>query len=56
MSAKSLASRAHQTMAATLVEYTFIIAIISIAGVLLLVAIGSKTNALLENTNSHMPR
>jgi Flp pilus assembly pilin Flp len=51
-----LASRARRKTAATLTEYTFIIAIISIAGVVLLTAIGSATNALLQKTSSNMPQ
>ena len=41
--------------AATLLEYTFIIAIVSIAAVIVLAAIGKTTNNLLEQTNSNMP-
>ena len=41
---------------ATLVEYTFIIAIVSIIGTVLLVAIGKNTNKLLESTNSNIPQ
>lgn len=48
--------RAHQKAGVTLVEYTFIVSIVSIAGVLLLIAIGQRVNALLEMTNSNMPK
>ncbi len=39
----------------TLVEYAVILVIVSIVGVILLKAIGSSTNKLLESTNSNMP-
>lgn len=42
--------------AGTLVEYTVIISIVSIAAVVMLKAIGTRTNALLEMTNSNMPQ
>jgi len=39
----------------TLVEYTVILVIVSIAGILLLKTIGQSTNRLLESTNNNMP-
>lgn len=48
--------RARRRTAGTLVEYTLIISIVSIAAVVLLKAIGTRTNALLEMTNSNMPQ
>jgi Flp pilus assembly pilin Flp len=46
-------SRRHH--GSTLVEYTMILVIVSIAGILLLKAIGQTTNKLLESTNTNMP-
>ena len=51
-----LAWRARQKAGATLAEYTFIVSIVSIAGVVLLIAIGQRVNALLEMTNNNMPK
>ena len=51
-----LLERAQARTAATLVEYTFILVIVSIAGVLLLAGIGKSTNKMLEQTNSNMPQ
>lgn len=45
----------HKT-AATLTEYAFIVAIVSIAAVVLLSAIGNATNALLQKANTNMPQ
>jgi len=42
--------------AGTLVEYTIIISVVSIAAVVALKAIGKRTNDLLEMTNSNMPQ
>ena len=53
--AAPLKRRVTQRAAATHVEYVFIVTIVSIAGVLLLFAIGQRTAALLEMTNSNMP-
>ena len=39
----------------TLVEYTVILVIVSIAGILLLKTIGQTTNKLFESTNSNLP-
>jgi Flp pilus assembly pilin Flp len=47
---------ARRKSGATLSEYAFIIAIVSIAGVVLLSAIGNATNALLQKTNTNMPQ
>ncbi len=44
----------HRRTAATLTEYTFIVAIISIAGVVLLAAIGTSTKESLENSSSQI--
>jgi len=51
----NLPKRPSRRRAATLVEYTLIVVIVSIVGVLLLKAIGTTTNQLLESTNSNMP-
>ena len=42
--------------ASTVTEYAVIIAIVSIAGVVLLVSIGQRTNNLLDTMNSNMPQ
>jgi Flp pilus assembly pilin Flp len=42
--------------ASTVTEYAVIAAIVSIAGVLLLTAIGHRTNGLLDQMNSNFPR
>jgi len=54
--ANSLAWRAQQRVAGTLVEYTVIVAIISIAAVAVLAGIGKRANDLLEMTNTNMPQ
>ncbi len=46
--------RCRQRTAATLTEYTFIVAIISIAGVVVLAAIGSSTKDNLENASQKL--
>jgi Flp pilus assembly pilin Flp len=56
ISANSLAWRVRQKAAGTLVEYAFIVAIISIAAVAVLAGIGKRANDLLEMTNSNMPK
>lgn len=47
---------ARRKTAATVTEYAFIVAIVSIAAVVLLTAIGSATHSLLEKTNTNMPQ
>ena len=54
--ANSLAWRAKQRVAGTLVEYTVIVAIISSAAVAVLAGIGKRANDLLEMTNTNMPQ
>ncbi len=39
-----------------LVEYTLILVIVSIVGVVLLTRIGQSTNQLLDSTNANMPQ
>ena len=51
-----LRARVQARTAATLVEYTFILVLVSIAGVLLLAGIGKSTNRMLEQTNTNMPQ
>jgi Flp pilus assembly pilin Flp len=53
-STKSLAWRVQQRAAATLVEYAFIITIVSIAAIVALAGIGKRAHDLLEMTNSNM--
>lgn len=48
-------NRLQQRSGHTLTEYTVIVSIISIAGVVLLIKIGAAAKALLEQTNSNMP-
>jgi Flp pilus assembly pilin Flp len=52
----ALAWRVHLKAGATLTEYTFIAAIISIAGILFLIGIGKRVNEMLEMTNNNMPK
>ncbi|MCG3149054.1 MAG: hypothetical protein PCFJNLEI_02511 [Verrucomicrobiae bacterium] len=42
--------------ASTVTEYAVIIALVSIAAVVLLASIGRQTNNLLEQMNSNMPQ
>ncbi|HUK83356.1 MAG TPA: hypothetical protein VLZ12_12080 [Verrucomicrobiae bacterium] len=54
-SAVFLKWRVRQRMGATLVEYVFIVTIVSIAGVVFLAAIGQTTHNYLDLINSNMP-
>jgi len=48
--------RAHRCAASTVTEYMVIAAIVSIAGVVLLTAIGQRANALLDTMNTNFPK
>jgi len=52
---KPVLKKLRSRLAATLVEYVFIVSIISIAGVTFLAAIGQTTHNYLEMVNSNMP-
>lgn len=54
--ARGLLGRLTCRTASTVTEYAVIAAIVSIAGVLLLIAIGNRTNALLDQMNSNFPK
>ena len=45
-----------RSAASTVTEYAVIAAIISIAGVVLLTAIGQRANALLDTMNTNFPK
>jgi hypothetical protein len=47
--------RVRKTLGNSLTEYVFVLFIVSIVGVALLKSIGSRTNKLLESTNTNMP-
>ncbi len=54
--ARGLLGRLTCRTASTVTEYAVIAAIVSIAGVLLLIAIGNRTNSLLDQMNSNFPK
>ncbi len=51
-----IAARLRCRRASTVTEYAIIVAIISIAGVVLLTAIGQRANGLLDTMNSNFPK
>jgi len=51
-----LLGRARRRCGGTLVEYTVIISIVSIAAVVMLKGIGQRTTELLEMTNTNFPQ
>jgi hypothetical protein len=53
---RKIAARVHCRAASTVTEYAIITAIISIAGVAILYAIGQRANALLDTMNSNFPK
>ena len=53
---QNFARHALSCAATTVTEYAIITAIISIAGVVLLAAIGQRANALLDTMNSNFPK
>lgn len=53
---QGVVARIRRCAASTVTEYAIIVAIISIAGVVLLTAIGQRTNALLDTMNTNFPK
>jgi Flp pilus assembly pilin Flp len=51
-----IVARARSCAGSTITEYAIIVAIVSIAGVVLLVSIGQRANALLDQMNTNFPK
>jgi hypothetical protein len=51
-----LMARAYRCAGSTITEYAIIIAIVSIAGIVLLGAIGIRTSGLLDRMNTNFPK
>jgi hypothetical protein len=51
-----IAARVQRCAGSTITEYAVIVAIVSIAGVVLLTSIGQRANALLGQMNANFPK